>query len=188
MEPLPGVRHHEGTDGARTRAGQANAESMIRLLNDALAREIIGILLYRYQYFMMTAGISSRHMKAQFLKHVAEKQPQADHLAERIVQLGGRPDVSSERLISWTHAEYVEVDSVGRMFAVDLSAERIAIEHYREMTVFLGADDLTTQQILEMMLVPEEAQAESRATLVKDCTSEGEIHVTALLGASCAQH
>lgn len=188
MEPLPGVRHHEGTDGARTRAGQANAESMIRLLNDALAREIIGILLYRYQYFMMTAGISSRHMKAQFLKHVAEKQPQADHLAERIVQLGGRPDVSSERLISWTHAEYVEVDSVGRMFAVDLSAERIAIEHYREMTVFLGADDLTTQQILEMMLVPEEAQAESLVSCVRDCTSEGEIDVTALPSASCAQH
>jgi bacterioferritin (cytochrome b1) len=91
---------------------------------------------------------------------VAEKQPQADQLAERIVQLGGRPDVSSERLISWTHAEYVEVDSAGRMFAVGLSAERIAIEHYREKTVSLGAENLTNQQVLEMVLALEDAQAE----------------------------
>jgi bacterioferritin len=187
MQPLPGVRHHEGTDGARTRAGQANAERMIRLLNDALAAEMINIFCSRSQYFM-TAGIRSRHMKAQFLKHVAEKQPQADQLAERIVQLGGRPDVSSERLISWTHAEYVEVDSAGRMFAVGLSAERIAIEHYREKTVSLGAENLTNQQVLEMVLALEDAQAESLVSCVRDCTSEGEIDVTALPSASCAQH
>lgn len=151
MQPLTGVRHHEGTDSARTRGGQAKAESMIKLLNDALAREIINTLCSRYQYFM-TAGNRSRHRQAQFLEHVVEAQGHADHLVERIVQLGGRPDVSPERLISLTDAAYVEVDSVGRMFAVDLFTARSAIEHYREMTVSLGAAELTSQQVLEMRL------------------------------------
>jgi len=187
MQPLPGVRHHKSPDGARTRGGQAKAESMIKLLNDALATEIINILCSRYQYFM-TAGNRSRHMQAQFLEHVVEAQGHADHLVERIVQLGGRPDVSPERLISLTYAAYVELDSVGRMFAVDLFTERIAIEHYREMTVSLGAAELTFQQVLEMILAPEDVRVESLASLVRDCTSEGEIDVTALSGASCVQH
>ena len=160
---------------------------MIGLLNDALATEIINILRYRDQYFM-TPSTSSRHMKAQFLEHVAEEWAHADQLAERIVELGGRPDVSPERLISRTHAEYVEVDSVGRMFAVDLFAERIAIERYRERTVSLGAEDLTYQQVLEMMLAPKDAHAESLISLVKNCTSEKEIYVTTSPNASCAQH
>ncbi|GKS63947.1 bacterioferritin [Nitrospira sp.] len=160
---------------------------MIKLLNDALATEIINILCSRYQYFMI-AGNRSRHRQAQFLEHVAEAQAQADHLAERIVQLGGRPDVSPERLISRTQAEYVDVDSVGRMFAVDLSTERIAIEHYCEMTVFLGAAGLTSQQVLSMMLGRKDTSAESRASLVRDCTFEREIYVTASPSASCVQH
>ena len=158
---------------------------MIKLLNDALAIEMITILRYWYQYFMST-GICAHHSQAQVLGHVVEVQERADQLVERIVQLGGRPDVSPERLMSRTHAEYVEVDSVGRMFAVDLFAERIAIEHYRAMTVFLGAEDLTNQQVLELMLGPEDAYAESRASLVRDGTSEKESSVTASPRASCA--
>ena len=187
MQPLPGVRHHESTNGARTRGGQAKAERMIKLLNDALAAEMINILCSRSQY-LLTGVIRSRHMQAQFLESVAETQAHADHLAERIVQLGGRPDVSPERLISWTHAAYVEVDSGGGMFAVDLSAERIAIEHYREKTVSLGAKNLANQQVLEMVLALEDAQAESLVSCVRDCTSESEIEVTARPSASCAQH
>ena len=187
MQPLPGVRHHKSSDGARSRGGQAKAESMIKLLNDALATEIINILCSRYQYFM-TAGNRSRHRQAQFLEQVGEAQGHADHLVERIVQLGGRPDVSPERLISRTQAAYVGVDAVGRMFAVDLFAERIAIEHYREMTVSLGAEELTSQQVLAMMLGRKDTSAESRASLVRDCTSEGESDDTALSGASCVQH
>ncbi|MBK9305681.1 MAG: ferritin-like domain-containing protein [Nitrospira sp.] len=186
MQPLLGVRHHESTNGARTRGGQAKAERMIKLLNDALAGEMINILCYRSRY-VMTAGICSRHRQAQFLEYVAEKRADVDQLAERIVQLGGRPDVSPERLISRTYAEYVEVDSVGRTLAVDLFAERIAIERYREMIVSLGAEDLTTQQILEMMLAAKDARAESLVSLVRDCTSEREMYGTASPSAVCAQ-
>ncbi|GKS63272.1 hypothetical protein YTPLAS72_05760 [Nitrospira sp.] len=82
----------------------------------------------------------------------------------------------------------MEVDSGGGMFAVDLSAERIAIEHYREKTVSLDAKNLANQQVLEMVLALEGAQAESLVSCVRDCTSEREIEVTALPSASCAQH
>jgi len=174
MQPLPGARHHEGPDCVRTNGDQTKAESLIKLLNDALAREIISLLRYWYQYFM-SAGICARHRQAQFLGHVVEVQGHADQLAERIVQLGGRPDVFPERLMSRTRAGYVKVDSVGRMFAGDLFAERIAIEHYRAMTVSLGVADLTTQQIVEMILAQEESHAESLVSLARDGTSERDL-------------
>jgi bacterioferritin len=88
MQSLPHVRREEGEGGAMTLGDNANSETVIRLLNEALATEIICVLRYKRHYFM-TAGISARHAKARFLQHVTEEQAHADQLAERIVQLGG---------------------------------------------------------------------------------------------------
>jgi bacterioferritin len=145
----------------------AKAETAIRLLNEALAEEIICILRYKRHYFM-TAGISSRHVKAKFLQHVTEERTHADQLADRIVQLGGKLDLSSERLLNWSHTEYVEGDSVVEMITADLSAERIAIDSYRNMIASIGADDPMTRQVLERILAQEEEHAEALASLLRD--------------------
>lgn len=146
---------------------KTNAETVIRLLNEALAAEIICILRYKRHYFR-TAEIRSRHVKAKFLQHVTEERAHADQLAERIVQLGSKPDLSPERLLSRSHAEHVEGDSLAEMITADLLAERISIDSYRTMIASSGADDPRTRQVLEQILAQEEEHAENLAGLLKD--------------------
>ncbi len=160
MQALPSGRHKEVKDGT-------NKETVIRVLNDALATEIICILRYKRHYFM-TAGVSAHRAKAKFLEHVTEERAHADRLAERIVQLGGKPELSLVRLLNRSHAEHVEGDSLVEMIMADLMAERIAIEDYRSMIASIGPDDSTTRQVLEGILAQEEAHAENLACLLRE--------------------
>ena len=153
-------------DGAMTAGYKAEVETVITLLNDALATEIVCILRYKRHYFMAT-GISSLSVKGEFLQHATEEQVHADQLAERIVQLGGEPNLSPEGMLSRSHSEYVEGDSLGEMLTEDLVAERIAIDSYREMVTYVGTDDPTTRRILEGILAQEEEHAEDLASLLK---------------------
>jgi len=152
---------------AMTLGCKPNAETVVRLLNEALATEVICILRYKRHYFM-TAGVSARHVKVKFLQYVAEEQAHADQLAERIVQLGGKPDLSPERLLNRSHAEHVEGDSLAEMITADLVAERTSIASYRAVIASIGDDDPTTCQVLERILAQEEAHAENLASLVRD--------------------
>ena len=144
---------------------KANAETVIRLLNEALATEIISIHRYKRHYFM-TAGIRSRHVKAKFLQHMTEERAHADQLVECIVQIGSEPDLSPERLLSRSQAEHVEGDSLTEMITADLLAERSAIDSYRAMIASIGAHDPTTPLILEQILAQEEAHAENLVGLL----------------------
>lgn len=154
-------------DGAMTSGYKAQAETVIKLLNDALATEIVCVLRYKRHYFMAT-GISSLSVKAEFLQHATEEQAHADQLAERIVQLGGEPNLSPEGLLSRSHSEYVEGTSLVEMITEDLIAERIAIDSYREMITYVGTDDPTTRKVLEGILAQEEEHAEDLASLLKE--------------------
>jgi bacterioferritin len=145
---------------------KANTETVIRLLNEALATEIICILRYKRHYFM-TAGISSRHVKATFLNMVNEERAHADQLVERIIQLKSQPDLSPDRLLSRSEAEHVEGDSLTEMITADLLAEQLSIDSYRAMIAAIGADDPTTRQILEQILAQEETHAEDLAGLLR---------------------
>jgi bacterioferritin len=153
-------------EGAMTLGKEANGETVIRLLNEALAGEVICILRYKRHYFR-TAGFSARRVKAKFLQHVAEERAHADQLAERIVQLGGEPNLSPEGMLSRSHSEYIAGDSLEEMMTEDLVAERIAIESYREMITYVGTDDSTTRNLLERILAQEEEHAEDMASLLK---------------------
>jgi bacterioferritin len=153
-------------DGAMTAGYKGKVEMVIKLLNEALATEIVCVLRYKRHYFMAT-GISSLSVKGEFLKHATEEQVHADQLAERIVQLGGEPNLSPEGMLSRSHSEYVEGDSLVEMLTEDLVAERIAIDSYREMVTYVGTDDPTTRRILEGILAQEEEHAEDLASLLK---------------------
>jgi len=154
-------------DGAMTPGYKAKAETVITLLNEALATEIVCVLRYKRHYFMAT-GLSSLSVKAEFLQHAAEEQAHADQLAERIVQLGGEPNLSPEGLLTRSHSEYVEGTSLREMITEDLVAERVAIDSYREMVTYVGNDDATTRTILERILAQEEEHAEDLASLLKE--------------------
>jgi len=154
-------------DGAMTAGYKAKVETVLALLNDALATETVCVLRYRRHYFMAT-GISSLSIKGEFLQHAIEEQAHADKLAERIVQLGGEPNLSPDGLLNRSHSEYVEGASLAEMITGDLIAERIAIDSYRELITYVGTDDPTTRTLLEWILAQEEEHAEDLASLLKE--------------------
>jgi bacterioferritin len=153
-------------DGAMTAGYKAKVETVIRLMNEALATEIVCVLRYKRHYFM-AGGINSLSVKGEFLQHATEEQVHADQLAERIVQLGGEPNLSPDGILNRSHSEYVEGDSLVGMITEDLVAERIAIDSYREMVTYVGTDDPTTCNLLERILAQEEEHAEDLASLLE---------------------
>jgi bacterioferritin len=168
-------------EGAMTPGYQAKSRVVIQLLNAALATEIVCVLRYKRHYFM-AAGISSESVKAEFLQHAIEEQTHADQIAQRIVQLGGEPNLSPEGMLSRSHSEYIEGDSLIAMIKEDLIAERIAIDSYIEMINYVGNDDRTTRRMLEGILANEEEHAEDLASLLKDQNTQSTWHLKDLAG------
>ena len=156
--------------GAVTPGYKGNRETVIKLLNEALATEIVCILRYRRHHFM-AAGINATSVAQEFLQHANEEQMHADQIAQRIVQLGGEPNFSPEGLLTRSHAEYVEGDTLIDMIEEDLVAERIAIDSYREMIAYLGNDDPTTRRMMEGILAMEEEHADDLVSLLEELGS-----------------
>ena len=152
-------------EGAVTAGYQADRDTVLKLLNDALATEIVCTLRYRRHYFM-AKGIHSKSIADEFLQHSNEEQGHADQIAERIVQLGGEPNFSPDGLLTRSHAEYVEGASLVDMIKEDLVAERVAIDSYREIIQFLGEKDPTSRRVMESILAVEEEHADDMADLL----------------------
>lgn len=157
-------RHIE--KGAVTEGYTADRETVIKLMNEALATEIVCVLRYRRHHFMAT-GINAESVAAEFLQHANEEQGHADQIAARIVQLGGEPNFNPEGLLSRSHAEYVEGETLTDMIKEDLVAERIAIDSYREMIMYLGNDDPTSRRMMEEILAVEEEHADDLVSLLE---------------------
>jgi bacterioferritin len=152
--------------GAVTEGYTADRETVLRILNEALATEIVCVLRYKRHYFT-ASGINAESVAAEFLEHANEEQAHADQIARRIVQLNGEPNLSPEGLLSRSHSEYVEGDSLVDMIKEDLVAERVAIESYTEMIRYLGTDDPTTKRMLEGILAVEEEHADDLQSLLE---------------------
>jgi bacterioferritin len=152
-------------EGAVTTGYGADRKKVIKLLNEALATELVCVLRYKHHYFM-AKGINSDSVKAEFRAHATEEMAHADRLAKRITELGGKPNFSPDGLSERSHAEYVEGDTLNSMITEDLIAERIAIESYREMVLYLAEHDPTTQQMLKDILAMEEEHADDLASLL----------------------
>jgi bacterioferritin len=159
--------------GAVTDDYTLDRDQAIAVLNEALATELVCVLRYKYHYFMAT-GIHSTAAKAEFLEHAGEEQGHADEIAERIKQLGGKPEMDPSGLTGRSHSEYKEGDSVAEMLKEDLVAERIAIESYREMIRFFGDKDPTTRRMLEGILAVEEEHADDISDLLFAQSEHGE--------------
>jgi bacterioferritin len=153
--------------GAVTDGYKADRKTVIKVLNEALATEIVCVLRYRRHYFM-ASGIHAESVAAEFLQHSNDEQAHADQIAQRIVQLGGEPNFSPEGLLTRSHAEYAEGDTLIDMIKEDLVAERIAIDSYREIVQYLGNDDPTTRRMMEGILAMEEEHADDLVSLLNE--------------------
>ena len=152
--------------GAVTQGYKANRETVIRLLNEALATELVCILRYKRHYYA-ASGIHAQSVAEEFLEHANEEQQHADKLAERITQLNGAPNFSPEGLLSRSHSEYVEGTDLVDMIREDLVAERIAIDSYSEIIRYLGDKDATSRRVMEEILANEEEHAEDLKRLIE---------------------
>jgi bacterioferritin len=152
-------------EGAVTQDYQLDRNQVIGILNEALATEIVCTLRYKFHYFM-ASGLHSQAVKEEFLEHAQEEQEHADQIAERIKQLGGKPEMNPALLTQMSHSEYKEGTSLTDMIREDLIAERIAIESYREMINFFGERDPTSRTMLEEILAKEEEHADELADLL----------------------
>ena len=158
-------------NGAVTEGYKADVNRVIAVLNEVLATELVCVLRYKRHYFM-AKGIHAEGVAAEFLEHANEEQQHADQIGARIVQLGGEPDLSPDGLSSRSHAEYVEGDTLEDMIKEDLVAERIAIDSYKEIVLYLGENDPTSRRLMEEILAKEEEHADDLVTLLEGMQTE----------------
>ncbi len=153
-------------DGAVTDSYQADRVTVVRVLNEALATELVCVLRYKRHYFMAT-GIHAQAAADEFLEHAREEQEHADMIAERITQLDGAPDFNPDVLSKRSHSQYVEGTSLVDMIREDLVAERIAIDSYSQIIRYLGEKDPTSRRVMEEILAKEEEHADDLKTLIE---------------------
>jgi len=134
-------------------------EDIIKLLNDALATELVCVMRYKRHHFT-AKGLASPKIAEEFMVHAQEETAHADQIAERIVQLGGEPDFSPATLLQRSHADYDASTELKTMIKVNLIAERVAIEAYTQMIHLIGDKDSTTRRMLEGILSQEQEHAE----------------------------
>lgn len=152
--------------GAVTDGYKADLKTVLRVLNEALATEIVCVLRYKRHQFM-ASGLNAQAVADEFKEHAAEEQTHADRIAQRITELGGEPNFSPEGLTTRSHSEYVEGRTLVDMIKEDLVAERIAVESYGEIIRFLGNDDPTSRRLMEEILAKEEEHAEDMRSLIE---------------------
>lgn len=153
-------------EGAVTPDYRADRDQVLKVLNDVLATEIVCVLRYKRHQFT-AKGLHALSVAQEFMEHAAEEQQHADMAAERIVQLGGEPNLNPSGLAERSHTDYVPGRTLVEMVQEDLVAERIVIQSYSEMIRWLGNDDPTTRRMIEQILAQEEEHAEDLSSLLE---------------------
>ncbi|MBV9341433.1 MAG: bacterioferritin [Acidobacteria bacterium] len=160
-------------NGAVTAGYRGDRQTVVEVLNEALATELVCVLRYKRHYYM-ASGIHRQAVAEEFLEHAKEEQGHADKIAERITQLDGAPDFNPQTLASRSHSEYVEGESLVEMIREDLVAERIAIDSYAEIIRYLGDNDPTSRRVMEEILANEEEHAEDLKSLIETLARDEE--------------
>jgi bacterioferritin len=154
------------SDGVVTSTYRGDAKNTIEILQSVLATEIVCVL--RYTMHAVTAtGISSEAIKAEFAQHAKEEQAHMMAVAQRIDQLGGTPNFNPEGLASRSASQYVEAENLVDMIKENLIAERIAVDHYRELIRHFSDDDPATKVMLQGILTVEEEHATDMLDLLE---------------------
>jgi bacterioferritin len=145
-------------EGAVTPTYKGDARKTIEILQTVLATEIVCVL--RYTMHSVTAtGISSEGVKDEFAQHAKEERAHMMAVADRINQLGGKPNFNPEGLAARSASQYAEGGNLVGMIRENLIAERIAVDHYRELIRYFSDDDPATRIMLERILAVEEEHA-----------------------------
>lgn len=152
-------------DGAVTDSYKGDVDKTVSILNEALATEIVCVLRYMHHYFMAT-GVHGKSVSEEFKEHADEEREHADLIAERIQQLGGKPDFNPKTLLERSSSHYVEGETLADMIKEDLIAERVVIDVYQRMIEYFGNNDPTTRRMIEHIKAEEEEHASDLSDLL----------------------
>jgi bacterioferritin len=161
-------------DGAVTAGYTADRKRVLRMLDTALATELVCMLRYRRHYYT-AHSLRAQAVADEFKEHARQEEEHLGKIAERISQLGGEPDLNPETATERSHAQYDDSTDLIDMIKADLIAERIAIDIYRDMIRELGNDDPTTRRMIEHILAQEEEHAHEFAGLLENVSSNGQV-------------
>jgi len=153
------------SSGGVTFTYQGDVKKSIEILQSVLATEIVCVLRYT-MHAVAASGISSEGVKAEFAQHAKEEAEHMHEVAERINQLGGKPDFDPTGLATRAASEYGSAGNLVEMIKENLIAERIAVDHYRELIRYFGNDDPGTKNMLEWILRVEEEHADDMHDLL----------------------
>ncbi len=153
------------SQGVVTPSYRGDVRKTIEILQSVLATEIVCVLRYT-MHAVSASGISSEGVKSEFAQHAREEQQHMQAVAERINQLGGKPNFDPEGLATRSASQYAEGENLVDMIKENLIAERIAVEHYRELIRYFGDDDPGTRVMLEGILTTEEEHANDMQDLL----------------------
>jgi bacterioferritin len=151
-------------DGSVTAGHTADRKAVVRLLNAALATELVCVLRYR-RYSVMGAQAVADTVRNEFMKHAQEEQCRADQISARIVELGGEPNPDPPGAFERGGGDFAQDEDLTDMLAEDLIAERIAIDTYREIIRYVGEHDATTRRLFESILTVEQQHAAGLASM-----------------------
>jgi bacterioferritin len=158
IEQIRSRARAELENGALTPNYGGDVATTINLLNHVVATEIVCVLRYRF-HAIVAAGIASESVKTEFEEHARDEEQHLIWVAERINQLGGRPNFNPEGLSARAASQYVEGNNLIDMIKENLVAERIAVETYRDLARFFADKDPTTRLLMERILAQEEDHA-----------------------------
>jgi bacterioferritin len=144
--------------GVVTPTYQGDVRQTIEILQSVLATEIVCVLRYS-MHSVAASGISSKSVRSEFATHADEERAHMMAVADRINQLGGKPNFNPEGLATRSASQYAEGADLVDMIKENLIAERIAVDHYRELIRYFGDHDPTTRVMLEGILAVEEEHA-----------------------------
>jgi bacterioferritin len=151
-------RHILAGSTSAVASSEPAVSTVITLLNEALATELICVARYRRRAAMSGEPLVEA-LRVEFQKYAQEEQGHADQLAARITQLGGQPNTEPLPVHDPVDLEHLDVDTIADMLEEDLIAERIAIDSYREILTYLGSGDSNTRELLDAILRVEIAHA-----------------------------
>jgi bacterioferritin len=167
IEEIKRQAKHDVSQGAVTEDYPLDLKQAHKLLNDALATEIMCVLRYRHHQ-IIAKSIDFPQVAAEFKEHAEDEERHMLMIAERINQLGGNPDFNPATICERTATEYGKGDTLSVMIEEDLVAERIAISVYRHLIEWFGSGDPTTRRMLEEILKDEEDHADELADLLSN--------------------
>lgn len=164
LEKIKNLAKQSLDSGALTQDYPLDLEEVYKLLNSALATEIMCVLRYRHHQ-IIAKGIDKPQVAAEFAEHAVDEERHMMMIAERINQLGGNPDFNPATILERTATEYGTGVDLLKLIEEDLIAERIAIMVYRDMINWFGASDPSTRRMLEEILKDEEEHADDLSDL-----------------------